>query len=148
MSDILSNGNIIANRANTARTEDTPVIPVQHIDATGTVGGVTLNTALDKTNDSITNYPVGCNYWVMDCSDNTDDAVSAGAPAILVGVYVSVAIATNPVVLYDGTTAIATLPTCAAGTYFQFPNVICATSLIANPADDTTGTITIFWRAL
>lgn len=108
----------------------------------------TLATALDKTNDSITNYPVGCNHWVMDCSDNTDDAVSAGAPAILVGVYVSVAIATNPVVLYDGTTAIATLPTCAAGTYFQFPNVICATSLIANPADDTTGTITIFWRAL
>lgn len=65
MSDILSNGNIIANRANTARTEDTPVIPVQHIDAAGTVGGVTLNTALDKTNDSITAYPKGINLSVI-----------------------------------------------------------------------------------
>lgn len=40
--------------ANTARTTATKVIPVQHVDEAGNVGGVRLRDSLNKTNDAVT----------------------------------------------------------------------------------------------
>ena len=38
---------------------------------------VTLATTIDKTNDSITNYPAGCTMTEVDLATNADVVVSA-----------------------------------------------------------------------
>ena len=110
------------------------------------VGGIT--TTLDRTNDAITNYPAACTATVVDTSDNTTTITES--PAVILGVYVNTTLSAHTVVLKDDDTAKITLPaSLAAGTNITFPHPItCATSLIVDPDDSSTGSITVLWRAL
>lgn len=117
----------------------------QQTDASGN-GKVTLATALDKTNDSITTYPVGCTMTVVDTSANTT-TVSA-APAYLLGIYVNTVLSAHTVLITDAAVTMLTLPaSMAAGTKIDCHSATFATSLIVNPDDSSTGEIVVFWRA-
>lgn len=52
----------------------------------GTGAGVTLSTALDKTNDSITNYPAKASYAYQAAA--AANVVVSATPAILVGIII------------------------------------------------------------
>jgi hypothetical protein len=103
---------------------------------------------LDRTNDAITNYPATATGTVVDTS--TDTTTVSDAPAVLLGVFVNTALSAHTVVIKDNATAKITLPaSLAAGTNITFPHPIAfATSLIVDPDNDSTGNITVLWRAL
>ncbi len=109
---------------------------------------VTQATTLDKTNDSITNYPVGCNMSVVDLATDADVVVSA-TPAVLVGIYVNTVFSAHAVNILDGAVTKLILPaSTAAGTEKDMRRAIFATSLIVNSDDAATGSLVLFWRPL
>ena len=86
---------------------------------------------------------------VVDVSTNSV-SVSGDAPALLLGIYVNTAIATEAVGLHDGTggTEVITLPiAAAAGSYLEFPGGKFTTSIYVENTN-ATGSITVFWRAV
>lgn len=114
---------------------------------TDLVAMTTMKTALNSTDDSIKNYPVPSRpYPQIDLSTDASTAVSLGAPAVLTGIYVNASIGTSAVTIDNGTTPIYTLPVgLAAGTHLVF-NTEFTTNITVNPADDSTGNITVEWR--
>jgi len=95
-------------------------------------------------------YGVGVdesNGSVVDVSTNSTD-VSSSQPALLFGVYVNTAIATEAVGLHDGAggTELITLPIgLAAGTKIEFKGIKFNTALFVE-SGLATGSITLEWR--
>jgi hypothetical protein len=117
------------------------------LDASGNLKG-TLATALDKTNDSITNYPAGCNVTTVDLATDADVVVTA-APALLLGVHVIVAMSAHAAIIKDSATAKITLPaSTAAGYNIDCQGATFATNITVESDNSGTGTLLIFWRAL
>lgn len=114
-------------------------------DASGTPL-TSLATTLDKINDSITAYNASTTGTPVDTSDNTT-TVRTGA-TIIEGVYINTTLSAHTVLIQDNATTILTVPASAtAGTYIPVPSAACATSLVVNPDDSSTGNITVYWRA-
>lgn len=108
----------------------------------------TLSTALDRVNDSITNYPVGCTCTTVDLATDADVVVTA-SPALLLGVYVIVGMSAHAAIIKDSATAIITLPaSTAAGTQIDCKGATFATNITVESDNSGTGTLLVFWRAL
>lgn len=115
-----------------------------------TAGNVKVDqgTCLDKTNDSITNYPIGCSYAIIDLATDAATVVCA-TPCVLVGVWVDVVMSAHACPIIDNATTVLNLAaSTAAGTMIMFPNVTFATNLSVNSNDSATGTIVVFYRTL
>jgi hypothetical protein len=110
-------------------------------------GEVSLATAIageDITND-VQIVTEKCNMTVVDLATDTATIISA-TPALLLGVYVNIAVGTATGILLDGAVAKVTLPIgLAAGTKIDCHGAIFATSLIADSENTATGNITVFW---
>jgi len=120
---------------------------LQH-DPTTNSGKVTLATTLDKDNDSITNYPVGCTCTTVDLATDADVVVTA-SPALLLGVYVLIGMSAHDAIIKDSTTAVITLPaSTAAGTQIDCKGTTFATNITVESDNSGTGTLLVFWRAL
>ena len=84
-------------------------------------------------------------YAVVDTS-NTVTVLNA--PGYVYGVFVNTALSAHTVVVKDATAAIATIPaSAAAGASYNLFGVYCATSIVVDPDDSSTGSITIIYRA-
>lgn len=85
---------------------------------------------------------------VVDVSANST-TVSAG-PAVLLGVYVNTVLSAHACPIENGSTALVTLvASLAAGTNLQFGDgIVFPSSLVVNPNDAATGSITVMWRPL
>lgn len=106
---------------------------------------ITMQTGLNRDDDAITVYPAPCNATVVDLSTNTSTVISP-VPTLLLGVFVNTVIGTSAATIADDTTDIVTLPVgLAAGTNLDYHASLFATNLTVNPADDSTGSITVFW---
>lgn len=88
-----------------------------------------------------------CPYAVVDVSDNST-TVSAG-PAILYGIYVNTVLSNHALPIKDGTVPVVTVVAqAAAGTSIQYPGIRFETSLVVDPNDSATGSITVAYRPL
>lgn len=148
--ELNTGGVALSSAANTDRTTATKVIPVQHIDGEGTVGGVTMNTALNKDIDSISNRPIGSDYAIIDLSTDAGTTV-CGNPCVLTGIYVDVAMSAHTCPVLNDTTTVFSIPaSSAAGYSLPLPDggVTFPTNLIVNSNDAATGTIVVFFREL
>lgn len=89
-----------------------------------------------------------CFMSVQDTSGNGPTTIHDG-PALLFGVYVNTVLSAHTVVFKDGTTAKITLPaSLAAGSSPKFYGARFETSLVIDPDDSSTGSITVFYRPL
>ena len=85
-------------------------------------------------------------YAVVDTSNNTVTVLNA--PGYVYGVFVNTALSAHTVVVKDATAAVATIPaSAAAGASYNLFGVYCATSIVVDPDDSSTGSITIIYRA-
>jgi hypothetical protein len=87
------------------------------------------------------------NATVVDLSADTTTVSSA--PAILVGVYVNTVLSAHACPIESNGTALITLvASLAAGQSLQFgEGVIFPSSLVVNPDNVATGSITVFWKS-
>jgi len=86
------------------------------------------------------------NMTVVDVADNST-TISTQGPIELLGVYINTVLSAHAVEIKDGTTTKLTLPaSAAAGTFYDFFGGKFLTSLIVDPNDSGTGSITVFWR--
>lgn len=85
-------------------------------------------------------------YSVVDVGDNST-TVCAGQ-AILRGIYVNTALSAHALPILDGSTTIFTVPASTiAGTWIPFGDVHFTTSIVVNPDDSATGSITVVYKA-
>ncbi len=88
-----------------------------------------------------------CLYAVVNVGDNST-TVSA-VPAILYGVYVNTALSAEAVPITDASTTVVSIPaSSAAGVSIPYPGIRFETSLIVNPNDASTGSITVAYRPI
>ena len=107
----------------------------------------TLETALDESIDSITNYPAGCTITEVDLATDADVVVTA-SPAHLLGYAVSVVMSAHPALIKDSaTTKITIAASTAAGTNIDTHSGTFATNITVESDDAATGTLIMFWRA-
>ncbi len=86
-----------------------------------------------------------CEYSVVNLDDDTT-TVFAG-PSILYGVYVNTVLSTHVCPITDASTTVVSLPVdLAAGTSVLYPGIRFETSLIVNPHDSASGSITVAFR--
>lgn len=86
-------------------------------------------------------------YSVVDVSNNSTTVYNG--PAILLGAYVNTALSAHVLPIEDNTTTVCSLPaSAAAGSVYSFPGIRFETSLIVNPNDAATGSVTIAYRPL
>ena len=86
-------------------------------------------------------------YSVVDTSTNSVTVYNG--PAILAGVYVNTGLSAHTVVMKDATVAVCTIPaSSAAGVSIAYPGIRFETSLICDPDDSSTGSITVVYRPL
>jgi hypothetical protein len=80
----------------------------------------------------------------------TDSTTVSSAPAMLYGIFVNTALSAHTCPITDNSTTVLTLAaSAAAGTNLWFLDGIpFLTSLIVNPNDAGTGSITVVWAAL
>ena len=84
-------------------------------------------------------------YTVVNVADNTTTVFTG--PCILNGVYVNTVLSAHACPIKDGTVAVASLVASAAvGTSIKYPGIRLNTSLIVDPDDAATGSITVAWR--
>ena len=87
-------------------------------------------------------------YSVQDTSTNGPTTI-LGVPALVCAVYINTALSAHTVVLKDGTTAVYTIPANAtAGNKYGFGPTRFETSLVIDPDDSSTGSVTIEYRPL
>ena len=125
-------------------------MPTVHVDNENSSGQIitTLETALDKTNDSITNYPASCTMTEVDLATDADVVVSA-SPCVLLGLYANVVFSAHAVNVIDNVTTNLILPaSMAAGTKIDCHSALFATNLSINSNDAATGKLVVFWRAI
>lgn len=88
-----------------------------------------------------------CLYSVVDVS--TDSTTVYNGPAILFGVYVNTALSAHALPVTDAAVTVVTIPaSAAAGAMYTFPGIRFETSLIVNPNDAATGSVTVAYRPL
>lgn len=79
---------------------------------------------------------------VVNVEDNST-TVYAGK-CYLFGVYVNTALSDHALEIKNGTTTLVTIPAeAAAGSHFSFPGILFDTSLIVDPDNSATGSITV-----
>ena len=142
-----------SNRNNPANYNTTPATRTDgdpsalEIDINGNLK-TTLSTSLNKTDDSITNYPAGCTMTEVDLATNADVVVSA-VPCVLLGLYANVVFSAHAVNVIDDVTTKLILPaSTAAGTKIDCHSAIFATNLSINSDDSATGKLVVFWRVI
>ena len=83
-------------------------------------------------------------YKVVDLTDNSTTIVSQKAR--LRGVYINTDISAQAVAIEDSGTTIFSIPASAiAGTWFEFGDTNFQTTLVVNPDDSATGSITVVY---
>jgi len=88
-----------------------------------------------------------CLYSVVNVADNTTTVYDG--PALLFGVYVNTALSANALPIQDSSTTVVSIAASAAvGTNITFPGIRFETSLIVNPDDAATGSVTIAYRPI
>lgn len=86
-----------------------------------------------------------CDYAVVDVNDNATTVFTG--PCILYGIYVNTVLSANVLPVLDGTTTVVSLPaSTAAGTSILYPGIRFNTSLIVDPNDAASGSITVAYR--
>jgi hypothetical protein len=82
---------------------------------------------------------------VVDLSDNSTTVY--GGRALLRSVYVNTTLSAQSLPIKDGSTTVFTVPASAtAGTLFQFGDTHFSSSLIVDPDDSATGSITVTYK--
>lgn len=88
-----------------------------------------------------------CLYAVVDVSTNST-TVHDG-PALLFGVYVNTALSAHALPIADNTTTVVSIAASAAvGTNITFPGIRFETSMIVDPNDAATGSVTVAYRPI
>lgn len=88
-----------------------------------------------------------CLYKVVDVSN--DSTTVYNGPALLYGVYVNTALSAHVLPIVDGSTTVVSLAaSAAAGTNVTFPGIRFETSLIVDPNDSATGSVTVAYLPL
>jgi hypothetical protein len=86
-----------------------------------------------------------CDYAVVDVADNSTTVYTG--PCILYGIYVNTVLSAHVLPVLDGATTVVSLPaSTAAGTSVAYPGIRFNTSLIVDPNDAATGSITVAYR--
>ena len=86
-------------------------------------------------------------YAVVSVADNST-TVYTGQSMVYV-VYVNTVLSAHALPIKDGTTTIVTLAASSAvGTYIVLPGVRFDTSLVVDPDDSATGSVTVFYRTV
>ena len=106
------------------------------------------NDEHDAAADAKKTIAAGCTMTVVNMTDNSTTVSSA--PALLLGIYVNIALDANACSVKDATTEKLSLPaSLAAGTKIDCHSATFATSLIIDPVDAAaSGQIVVFWRAV
>jgi hypothetical protein len=88
-----------------------------------------------------------CEYAVVDVATNSTTVYTG--PCILYGVYVNTVLSAHALPIVDGTTTVVSVVASAAvGTNITFPGIRFNTSLIVDPNDAATGSVTIAYRTV
>jgi hypothetical protein len=86
-----------------------------------------------------------CEYAVVNVA--TDSTTVFTGACILYGVYVNTVLSAHVLPILDGATTVVSLPaSAAAGSVYTFPGIRFATSLIVDPDNSATGSITVAFR--
>lgn len=112
-----------------------------HIQSSAVSGGAIVNV--------VELIPAGVHrYTVVDVADNSTTVSSA--PAMLYSVHVNTALSAHALPIQDNTTAVFSLAASSAvGTNLSWPKGIpFLTSLVVDPNDAATGSITLVWAPL
>ncbi len=84
-------------------------------------------------------------YSVVSVTDNSTTVFTG--PCILTGVYVNTTLSAHVLPITDGATTVVSLDSSTAvGTNVNFPSLRFNTSLIVNPDDAGTGSVTVAFR--
>lgn len=104
-------------------------------------------TSEGKTNDASRLAHTECLYSVVNVADNSTTVYNG--PALLFGVYVNTALSAHALPITDAATTVVSIAASAAvGTNTTFPGIRFETSLIVNPDDSATGSVTIAYRPI
>lgn len=115
-----------------------------HVAEQANVSG--LRNPSSETNSYMIAYD-DWNLTVIDLSGDASTVVSA-APARIGGVYVNTVLSAHTVTIDDDVAPKFTLPaSLAAGTFLPLKGRF-ETSLLVNPNDSSTGSITVLWRPI
>ena len=88
-----------------------------------------------------------CLYSVVDVSTNSTTVYNG--PAILFGIYVNTALSAHALPITDAAVTVVTIPaSAAAGAIYTFPGIRFETTLIVDPNDAATGSITVAYRPI
>ncbi|MHB1326869.1 MAG: hypothetical protein ACYC2K_01585 [Gemmatimonadales bacterium] len=83
-----------------------------------------------------------CLYAVVNVADDTTTVYTG--PCLLFGVYVNTALSAQALPIQDGSTTVVSIAASAAvGTNITFPGIKFNTSLVVNPNDAGSGSVTI-----
>ena len=83
-----------------------------------------------------------CLYAVVDVSVNSTTVYTG--PCLLYGVYVNTALSAQALPIADGSTTVVSIAASAAvGTNITFPGIKFDTSLVVDPNDAATGSVTV-----
>ena len=86
-------------------------------------------------------------YSVVNVADNSTTVYTG--QSVVYGVYVNTVLSAHSLPIKDGTTTVVTLAASSAvGTYIVLPGVRFDTSLIVDPNDSATGSVTVFYRTV
>ena len=86
-----------------------------------------------------------CEYTVVPVADDTTTVFTG--PCILYGIYVNTVLSAHVLPIEDAsTTVVSVVASAAAGTSILYPGIRFNTSLIVNPDDSATGSVTVAWR--
>lgn len=89
----------------------------------------------------------GRTYTVVDVANNST-TVSAG-PAIFYSIHVNTVLSAHALPVLDGSSTIVSLAASAAvGTNLVTAGIPCLTSIIVDPNDAATGSVTVVWAPL
>jgi hypothetical protein len=88
-----------------------------------------------------------CDYAVVDVS--TDSTTVVNGPCIYFGAAVTTVLSAHALPIQDGSTAVDSFAASSAvGTVHSWPGIRCNTSLVVDPNDAATGSITVFYRLM
>jgi hypothetical protein len=84
-------------------------------------------------------------YSVVDVSANSTTVYTG--PCILYGIYVNTVLSAHALPVQDGSTTVVSLAaSTAVGTSILYPGIRFNTSLVVNPDDAATGSVTVAYR--
>lgn len=88
-----------------------------------------------------------CLYSVVDVSNNSTTVYNG--PALLFGIYVNTVLSAHALPIKDGSTTVVSLAASSAvGTNPSFPGIRFETSLVVDPDDAATGSVTVAYLPL